>query len=289
MINKILISIGIVMCIYLLLRNYNKRVEHFYGFLSWFKTDDFWNLLCVQNPFPLSFNMGSIIEKLFGGITKMFKKLKKAVSGAFLTDMIKYIKNIGTAITNATSSFIIKMQLRVVDMPSKIKSKLLNVAEKGFRGVRGIYDKNIGKIKSVFTSVIGQSEKIVPTITKSVKKMGSMMETLVSTVLNFLKNVLKKLHGLIKGILSLLLKAVSAFKGFISKIGSMISSVLKLLNPKKILTTISSMVLKILNLFKSLFTMIINIFTGKYNAIKYIKNLIKKFEKLIKQVAGSFT
>ena len=289
MINKILISIGIVMCIYLLLRNYNKRVEHFYGFIGFFKTDGFWKILCIPNPFPLTFSIGGIIKKLFGGIIKKFKKLKEAVSGGFLTDMIEYIKNIGTAITNAASSFIIKMQLRVVDMPSKIKSKLLNVVEKGFKGVSRIYDKNIGKIKSVFTSVIGQFKKIIPTITKSVKKMGSMMETLVSTVLNFFKNVLKKLHGLIKGILSLLLKAVSAFKGFISKIGSMISSVLKMLNPKKILTTVSSMVLKILNLFKSLFTMIINIFTGKYNAIKYIKNLIKKFERLIKQVAGSFT
>ena len=42
-------------------------------------------------------------------------------------------------------------------------------------------------------------------------------------------------------------------------------------------------------MFKSLFTLIVDIFTGKLNPIKYIKNLIKKIEKLIKHVASSFT
>ena len=287
MINKILISIGIIMCIDLL-RNYNKRVEHFYGFMSLFKSDSFWNLLCIDNPFPLSFDIGDILDKLFGGITDMFMKLKEVLAGDLISDMIGYIGNIGDAIINAATSFIIKMQLRVVDMPSKIKSKLLNVVERGYKGIRKIYENNINTIKSVFISVIDIFKDIISKIENTVKEMGTIMETLVSTVLNFIKNVLKKLHGALTSILSLVLKVVSAFKGFISKISSMISSLLELLNPKKILTTISSIVLKVFNLFKSLFTLIVNIFTGKLNPIKYIKNLIKKFERLIKQVASSF-
>ena len=129
MINKILISIGIVMCIYLLLRNYNKRVEHFYGFISYFQSNGFWDLLCISNPFPLTFNIESIIKTLFGGITDKFKELKEALSGGFMTKMIGYIGNIGDTITNTASSFIIKIQLRIVDIPSAIKYKLLNVVE----------------------------------------------------------------------------------------------------------------------------------------------------------------
>jgi len=285
MINKILISIGIVICIYC---NYNKRVEHFYGFISYFKTDDFWELLCIKNPFPLSFDIGDIIDKLFGKITNMFMQLKDALKGDFMTNMIEYIGNIGDAITNAASSFIIKIQLRIVDIPSAIKNKLLNVVEKGYKGIRKIYENNIGNIKSSFSSIVDIFKELVLLIENTIKNIGSIMEELVSTVLNFLKNVLKKLHGILTSILSLLLKAVSAFNWLISKIGSMISGILKLLNPKKILTTIFSIVLKVFNMFKSLFTLIVDIFTGKLNPIKYIQKLIKNIDKLIKHVASSF-
>ena len=96
MINKILILLGVVICIHLLTKYYNKRIENFYGL---FKSDAFWSVMCLSNPFPITLSLGGMFDKVFGGIKTAFTKLRGMLSTDIIGKIKKLVKNMVTPIS----------------------------------------------------------------------------------------------------------------------------------------------------------------------------------------------